>query len=144
MALVAEDVQKSKRPAAAPTESLPVCVQLVPSQTLRLAQAHSLSFMKKTQDPLENVPVGTHLWVILWGRIMGKGEKHLNRMERDETLLLLLSMGMSLEGNVGAGSNTSYVLESTLWLPKPSTFIIFLSLLSTLRGRQDRAGVLCR
>lgn len=75
---------------------------------------------------------------------MGKGEKHLNRMERDETLLLLLSIGMSLEGNVGAGSNTSYVLESTLWLPKPSTFIIFLSLLSTLRGRQDRAGVLCR
>ena len=53
---------------------------------------------------------------------MGKGEKHLNRMERDETLLLLLSMGMSLEGNVGAGSNTSYVLESTAYPVVTKTF----------------------
>ena len=29
---------------------------------------------------------------------MGKGEKHLNRMERDDTLLLLLSKRRSLAG----------------------------------------------
>ena len=32
-ALVAEDGWKSRRPAVAPTESLPVCMRLVPSQT---------------------------------------------------------------------------------------------------------------
>lgn len=60
--------------------------------------------MKKRQGPLENVLEGTYLWVNLWGRIMGKGEKHLNRMERDDTLLLLLSKGGHWQGSEGAGS----------------------------------------
>ena len=51
MALVAEDVQKSKRPAAAPTESLPVCVQLIPSD-FATRTSPFLVFQEKNTRPL--------------------------------------------------------------------------------------------
>lgn len=72
-ALVVEDGWKSRRPAVAPTESFPVCMRLVPSQTPLPAQVQSLSFMKKTQGPLENVLEGTYLWVNSMGKNYGQG-----------------------------------------------------------------------